>query len=551
MFALEFTFPANRYHGTPWGRRVNEGAVDWPPEPWRILRAMIAAYWRTDRSQQAGDADLAALIDTLAGTLPVYSVPRGGIHAHTRHYMPIRKGKQETTTLIFDAFIRLPDGATLVATWPDMTLAPGLYDLASALAGGLSYLGRSESWVECTTIADWTGEPNCVPAQPNDVEQPIEMLAALPPDTYAAQRQRLIAEQSGQIQEKRGKAAAGRSIAGAAMTAFHTPGGVSTLPERLLDALMLETADYKECRWNRPPASRSVPYTLDDDAVPRVRPARRAHAVTQQSAPLPTVARYLLVGRPRPTVFDTVKVGELMRLAALSRFGWTTAPDGRKLPAAPWQISGRDSDGKPISDPTHPHAFWLPEDADGDGMIDHVSVFVAAGLSLEMQHRLQRIQRLWTPRNGSPAGSAGHPLAEEWSLALEGFARPEDFANAAPIFTTARIWRSATPFIAPGHLGPAGHAGELRRLLARRQFDARLQIDTNDVAISELPAIRIAGTPRSPLHFHRFRSRRGERQHDTAGAFIEISFPVEVRGPLAFGYGSHFGLGQLVPSHDK
>jgi CRISPR-associated protein Csb2 len=36
MLALAFTFPAGRYHATPWGRHVNEADVAWPPEPWRI-----------------------------------------------------------------------------------------------------------------------------------------------------------------------------------------------------------------------------------------------------------------------------------------------------------------------------------------------------------------------------------------------------------------------------------------------------------------------------------------------------------------------------------
>ena len=551
MFALQFTFPANRYHGTPWGRRVNEAAVDWPPEPWRILRAMIASYWRTDRGRHDGDTELGALIDALAGILPVYSVPVGGIHAHTRHYMPIRKGRGETTTLIFDAFIHLPDGATLVAAWPGITLTPDLYDLASTLASGLSYLGRSESWVECSAVADWAGEANCTPARPDDETQPIEMLAALPEITYTALRQRLIGTQTEATEDGRDDESTRRVASSASNTEFCTRSGISTLPTRLLDALMLETADYKECGWSRPPASRSVPYTLHQDAAPRTRPAPRSRSTPTRSGMPPTVARYLLVGRPRPTVFDSVKIGELMRLAALSQFGWTMSPGGRKLPAAPWQLSGRGGDGKPISDPTHPHAFWLPEDADCDGLIDHVSVYVAAGIPSEIQERLQRVRRLWTSRGEATTETAERPHTDEWLLALEGFAHPGDFAAAAPIFRASRTWRSATPFIPSGHLGPAGHGGEIRRLLVRRHLDTRLNIDARDVTVSELRTIPVANSPRSPLHFHRFRSRRGERHGNRPYAFVEANFPAEVQGPLALGYGSHFGLGQFVPSHDE
>ena len=67
MFALAFRFPAGRYHATPWGRNVNEADVAWPPEPWRLLRALIAAYWRKGNHELWSENDLALLIDRLAG----------------------------------------------------------------------------------------------------------------------------------------------------------------------------------------------------------------------------------------------------------------------------------------------------------------------------------------------------------------------------------------------------------------------------------------------------------------------------------------------------
>ena len=126
MFALAFRFPAGRYHATPWGRNVNEADVAWPPEPWRLLRALIAAWWRKGDRARWPEDDLARLLDTLAETLPEYSLPTGAIHAHTRHYMPtggLDKGRPKTT-LVFDAFVRLPSGSTLVAAWPRVTLEP-------------------------------------------------------------------------------------------------------------------------------------------------------------------------------------------------------------------------------------------------------------------------------------------------------------------------------------------------------------------------------------------------------------------------------------------
>ena len=156
MFALSFRFPAGRYHATPRGRNVNEADVAWPPEPWRLLRALIAAYWRKGDRARWSEDDLAQLIDTLAETLPEYSLPAGAIHAHTRHYMPtggLDKGRPKTT-LVFDAFVRLAAGSTLVAAWPRVTLDPEPFALAADLARSLGYLGRAESWTECEALAE-------------------------------------------------------------------------------------------------------------------------------------------------------------------------------------------------------------------------------------------------------------------------------------------------------------------------------------------------------------------------------------------------------------
>ena len=256
--------------------------------------------------------------------------------------------------------------------------------------------------------------------------------------------------------------------------------------------------------------------------------------------PEPTVARYLVAGRPRPRIEDAVKIGEVMRLAALSKFGWDTdAATGKRLPRAPWQISGRDEGNRPVRDPTHPHAFWLPEDADDDGWIDHIVVYVAGGMDRSVRLRLDRITRIWLGERQSRPRPGDDPSVDEWRLALEGFGRRKDFEGGSRILASSRRWRSLTPFLAPGHLKKAGYAGEVLRLLRRRGYD------TAGVTVDERETIDVGDAPRRALHFHRFRSRRHERRHDSSGTLLMIEFAEEVQGPLALGYGSHFGLGMF------
>ena len=319
------------------------------------------------------------------------------------------------------------------------------------------------------------------------------------------------------------------------------------LPERLLDALALDTADYQDRGWSRPSGAREVLYARAPDAAPGVVPQRLSRRrPSRPRRDLPTVARFLLAGRPRPRIEDAVKIGELMRRAALAQFGWRQdEATQRWIPRAPWEISGRGADGKPLKDPSHAHAFWLPEDADGDGQIDHVSVFVAGGMNDGVRAALDRITRLWlAPKQRTEEVEAEPGSVKEWRLALEGFGRPADFASGAGIFATSDRWRSVTPFLAAGHLKAAGYLGEVRRLLKRRG------LDVTDVGVDLLKAITIGGTQRRAIHFHRFRSRGHEVQPDAAGALLQVVLRKPIEGPLAIGYGSHFGLGLFVAVDD-
>src|ERR1035441_5377863 len=102
MPVIELSFPAGRFHGTPWGRHVNEGAVEWPPSPWRLLRALIAT-WHLKAQDDILPEILKSLITSLAGVMPSYRLPEASL-GHTRHFMPYIEGKNESKTKIFDAF---------------------------------------------------------------------------------------------------------------------------------------------------------------------------------------------------------------------------------------------------------------------------------------------------------------------------------------------------------------------------------------------------------------------------------------------------------------
>ena len=461
----------------------------------------------------------------------------------------VEKGR-EKTSLIFDAFIRLPRRERIVAAWPEVALDTELFAFAADLAEAIGYLGRAESWTECEALVEWDGEANCRPVDTRLGGDPVRIVAPLSPAAYAAERNRLLTEAEKKMSEKGGKPLSPKQIETKVAKSFRSrKTGMDTLPPRLVDALMLDTVDYQDQGWNRPPAAREVVYDRAKDAAVGVsprRPARRRSSYPRLNPP--TVARFLLAGRPRPPIEDAVRIGELMRLAALSQFGWRKdEKTGRRIPGAPWQISGRRTDLQPLKDPSHTHAFWLPEDADSDGLIDHVSVFIASGIDDHTRAKLDRITRLWLPPGKrAEDGEIEDASKMEWRLALEGFGKPADFAGGARILGVSRRWRSTTPFLAAGYLKAARYEGEVRRLLRNRGMDVRFGFDVTDVSVTELQEISSGGTSRRAIQFHRFRSRGREMQPDAAGALLDIVFPNPVEGPIALGYGSHFGLGLFV-----
>jgi CRISPR-associated protein Csb2 len=140
---IAIQFPSGRYHATPWDRTVNEGVAEWPPSPWRLLRA-LAATWHT-RWPGLPAAEFDDLLGRL-GDPPSYRIPvtQSG---HTRHYLPDlehRKGAPGHTDLTFDPFLSIRRSADLLVRW-DTDLDAGQRTVLGKLAGLMPYLGRAES----------------------------------------------------------------------------------------------------------------------------------------------------------------------------------------------------------------------------------------------------------------------------------------------------------------------------------------------------------------------------------------------------------------------
>lgn len=152
-------FPLGRYHATPWDRSVNEGAVEWPPSPWRLLRSLVSTWYT--RWPELPVSVLDDLLDAL-GDPPAYRAPEPTA-GHTRHYLPDldhKKGTPGGTDLTLDPFLWLPRDQPLLVRW-ETELTGEQRETLGKLLELLPYLGRAESVCEARLLP--ADEPDATP----------------------------------------------------------------------------------------------------------------------------------------------------------------------------------------------------------------------------------------------------------------------------------------------------------------------------------------------------------------------------------------------------
>ena len=159
--AISIRFLSGRFHATPWGRHVNEDAPEWPPAPWRILRALVAA-WKGCGDRLVADGVMASVLKKLAAP-PSYALPPASV-GHSRHYMPLFSGDR---TMVFDKFVVVDREERLVVVWPDVNLNEAEAMALDRVLPRLSYLGRAESWCEVVR-ADMPSLIKCKPIYRSD-----------------------------------------------------------------------------------------------------------------------------------------------------------------------------------------------------------------------------------------------------------------------------------------------------------------------------------------------------------------------------------------------
>lgn len=563
-----FDFPSGRYHATPWGRHVNEGAIEWPPSPWRILRALVSVGhqrlgWREP------PAEARALVDALAASPPAYVLPPANA-AHTRHFMPLFK---EKTTRVLDTFAVLDrEQPGVVVRW-DVNLPPAQLELLGALLTALPYLGRAESWTIAGLVDEAPPGPWTVAAAraPNADSERIDLLAPLGPGHLAEWRaEALIQAKQSKLDQLTAKAEADGKPAPAKLSKKHLEEIESGLPSSVVEALSADTVSLQKAGWPLPPGTRWLSYWRPTGALEAGTVRHGVARAERVDGVLYALTSETVAGTVLPPLSAALYRAEQVHAALASRLRHTPEgldpADAETLRIARLQLLGLSDEG-PSSG--HRHVSILPvslaaASADSvrraEARIDHVLVSLPRGASLGAAslEALRDVRKIYGP-DSTPLW-----LTRIW----EG--RCEERSDL-PWAGQATTWVSHTPFVAPRHLkksGPSSLVGQLRRELRERlgeattldvdalleatRFEVQAEIEGRLQWLDADAFWSLWSAPSSQrrlaLAWRGFRTTRKSRPSipGQPALGLRIVFPEPVRGPLSLGYGSHYGLGTLA-----
>jgi CRISPR-associated protein Csb2 len=238
-----------------------------------------------------------------------------------------------------------------------------------------------------------------------------------------------------------------------------------------------------------------------------------------------TVARFALTSSVLPLVTDS------MPFAEMARFALSHCRAGNSYSPA---LTGKTRDGIPLTG--HEHAHFLATDEDHDGRLDHLTVYASCGLN---PHDVEALGQLRSVRRYKNLPSI--------RTTLIGLGTAAEF-NEVSIFKASERWRSVTPFSLPRFPNRGGGKpprprdrpeGQLIRELKNRGLP-------EPVSITRITELHTKGRGRFRwLEFHSRRLRKETEGNGLAG--FEIEFAEPVAGPIALGFGCHFGLGLFLP----
>lgn len=515
---IEQTFPLGRFQARRWNQPpFDAGSIEWPPSPWRLLRA-IAARW-FQYCLETGNDDTTCrdgILVKFGNNTPTFRLPTVNVASpELRQYQPTEvkftkkkiepEMKRPLKSLVPDRCQAIPPDEAVLWIWKEVALSPEEGNLLAKLLRRIHYFGRAESWTRFRLRDDGELLPeiNCT-------------ISAKP-------------------------------LFGA------SPVLVNTSPDGLIERLLMATGDKGLA--NRPiPQGTAWHYSNVNESKPISIDQRRMLTKCDVQ-----VVRFALDSTVLPQVTETLPVAEALRRALMSLHGRLTEKDGVRGRSD--TLSGKNAGGEPFRD--HSHAYYLPTDEDGDGRIDHLTLIARAGFDFSEMHAIRRLREV-RPRNRD---SGSHPLR----VLMLGYGRFGDYRP--PLLGPSCEWVSVTPYLATRYAKTRGsqrvdlRSPEERAIFLIENLREQIQDVRGDLGADAIAEVNIVPEADShgvfhisnrygfgslrPIQFQRYRSKRGDDGGRRLAGSFRIVFSSPVNGPFCLGHSAHCGLGLFVPADLK
>jgi CRISPR-associated protein Csb2 len=235
------------------------------------------------------------------------------------------------------------------------------------------------------------------------------------------------------------------------------------------------------------------------------------------------MVRYALRSTALPAAIDALPLAEQVRRALIRNRVGTSHSEAS---------TGKRANGTPLDG--HTHAHYLPTDEDRDGLIDHITIYAPGGFDDADIGALRSLRTIF--RSGSRPDV-------RLTLIESGVAGGAE----SPLFAEALRWRSVTPFSLPRFPNRGGGKPPRPRDLPEGQLRRELGLRSLPEPVSIRPVEGYVVPDERVICWSEFETTRRNGTHGNGLAGFEIEFAQPVRGPIALGFGCHFGLGLFLP----
>lgn len=491
---LRQEFPLGRFHATRWKQGAyGDPYGEWPPSPWRFLRALANRWFQWSR--ETGDIDkerLMRLLQSLSCQVPeFYITPHSWRGEPIKQYQPTQVTwtnaskkasayKKPKSSLIEDHYRLIPPQTSIYWLWENLDTLDT--DLLDVLLARILYFGRAESWTKLSRISSLPNNPgeHCVLSEKRFTNA-VPVLAADP-------------KQQDNLR------------------------------------LLFEPTEHEEIKNKEIPSGTRWFYTSLPSKPQIVARTKRSLRYPEDL----TCIQFVIGGRVLPKIERWPIVTGHFRNQILARLTESLSYNIAKLSIEVKEkikgISGKDCDGQRLKDHSHAFISIIPDEY---GQPARLVIWRSTPFSRDEIAAMMMASE-------KPIG--WDYATPKWMIKL--LPLPFDMEFPLHIDGSCQCWESVTPFIPPRQRRRYRKNGKLRAgesadMVAEKLLNKVYGIDVARIDVGEMSWIT--------GHMNSVERRTKGQRIELPGFHLVLHFNEPVTGPIALGDSSHYGMGLFRP----